>query len=325
MYNTLPLFHHQAFFTQPTKWTNSQAHTKLDPIATTIPSSSSSSSLSSSSFPPILLYLFISTKFLVQILKSQSKLDPIATPSSSSLLHHSLFAPFHLIEPPHPVKLPPFTSTLYGHQQRNLIDGSHLETVPGDWCKTRADKSPPNRSTGSKIREEWEEGEGLVSTTANHGDLNRISFKPGSQPPRIAGVPAGLATMFAIEKPIPLISCILSDVHVGQFTPWSVYFSFLSFSLSPSFFFFSTVCHIFISRARYVAMCHCVCPLSDRAGFLIKSVSPLHGAPMETKGDSKYRANTGTIREGLVFRVVTVITNLVESRGHLLSRKTFLV
>lgn len=26
------------------------------------------------------------------------------------------------------------------------------ETVPWDWCKTRADKSPPNRSTVSKIR-----------------------------------------------------------------------------------------------------------------------------------------------------------------------------
>lgn len=135
MYDTLPLFHHQASFTQTihkmNKFTSTyqiRSHRYHHPIIIII--------LKSSLFlipsPPILLYLFISTKFLVQILKSQSKLDPIATPSSSSLLHHSLFAPFHLIEPPHPAKLPPFTSTLYGHQQRNLIDGSHLETVPGD-------------------------------------------------------------------------------------------------------------------------------------------------------------------------------------------------
>lgn len=63
-----------------------------------------------------------------------------------------------------------------------------------------------------------------------------------------------------------------------------------------------------------------MCPLSGRAGFLIKSVSPLHGAPMETKLErfeipGKYWNDTCGPR---VSRMETVITNLAESRGILL-------
>lgn len=70
--------------------------------------------------------------------------------------------------------------------------------------------NPSNRSL-VKIRRKGEQSGssgrcgGLLSTTTNHVDLNRISFIPvrhrESQVCR-----AGLATMFAIEKPISLIS-----------------------------------------------------------------------------------------------------------------------
>lgn len=69
--------------------------------------------------------------------------------------------------------------------------------------------NPSNRSL-VKIRRKGEENGssgrcgGLLSTTTNHVDLNRISFIPvrhrESQVCR-----AGLATMFTIEKPISLI------------------------------------------------------------------------------------------------------------------------
>lgn len=205
------------------------------------------------------------TNSQVRILKSQRELDPIATPSSSSLLHHSLFAPFHLIEPPHPAKLPPFTSTLYGHHQQK--SNRRFETVPGDWCKTRADKSPPNRSNSQG----GEEGRGLVS---NHGDLNRISFNPVHNHHENRKAHSSYFLHF-IQRP-------RRSVYPSLF-----FFSFF-------FFFFSTVCHIFISRGH---VCRCVPPFRPRGFSNQVGLSFARRADGNEAGEIR---NTGEILERYV-------------------------
>lgn len=152
---------------------------------------------------------------------------PSLPPSSSSL-----------IEPPRASSFLPCHQPLWSPATKSNLNGSLLR----DWCKTRADKSPPDRSTGSKIR---------------RGDRNRISFNPVHKQPRNRRCSGQPCHNVRNRKAHSSWSTLLASLLF--FFPLSVFFFFFSFS------------HIFIPR---VSTCHCA-PFQT-AAFLIKSASPLH-------------------------------------------------
>lgn len=165
---------------------------------------------------------------------------PSLPPSSSSLLHSS-----HLIEPPQASSFLP-CHPLWSPAAKSNLNGSLLR----DWCKTRADKSPPDRSTGSKIRRE-----------ANHrgskSALTRFTKPPRNR--RCSGQPChNVRNRKAHSSWSTLLASLL-----------------FFFPLSVSFFFSFFQPH-FHSAREYVSLCS----LSDRR---FSNQVGLSFAPMETK------------------------------------------